>query len=206
MKRWPFITVCLCLTATAAVADSWFPPRPQTFSSREGTYRLTIFPREFTGTFAFFSDKVEGKSPAAQTPGGQTRCEATLERLEGNQYRVLWRKALINDVSPLEALVSDKDGAFITFDNWHFKGMGDDTVVVYGGDGELRKQLSLGAILTPREFERLPRSVSSIWWSGPHQLAYDEETVEIKIVKNANMDRRAFFTRRLSLRTGQVLK
>lgn len=169
--------VLLLFAAGTAWSDSWSPPTPTTYASRDGRFRVTVFPRQLAGALPYFEDKVEGREPAGQRPGGPSHCEATLEKLVGDRYEQVWRKPLVNEVAPVTALVSDLDGSFITFDNWHRKGWGNDAIVIYSGSGELRKKFSLTDILSKREFDELPRSVSSIQWDGEHYLDSSEPPV-----------------------------
>ena len=79
----------------------------------------------------------------------------------------LWTIPLVNEVSPVDALVSDNGDYVVTFDNWHSVGYGDDAVVIYhAADGGLIKKLALTDFLTESDFNELSRSVSSIWWWG----------------------------------------
>jgi hypothetical protein len=168
--------------AAPAYADTWSLPKPKTYVSRHGAYRLTVFPRDLVGARSYFEDKAAEKPRAGQRTAGQSRCEATLEKLEGSRYVQLWRKPLVNEVSPVGALVSDADGSFVTFDNWHSVGWGEDAIVIYAGSGEARRKLALTALMSQEDFEALPRSVSSIWWGGEHTLDSDEHTVNLRIV------------------------
>jgi hypothetical protein len=178
------ISLCVALTlSSAAFADTWMEPAVRTYTSVRGTWRLTVFPRELGSNLGYFEDKVAGKDSAGQRPGGSRRCEATLEKLIGNSYIEQWRATLVNDVSPVSALVSEADGSFVTFDNWHSMGWGDHAIVIYSGRGELRRKLALTDIMSGEEFKALPRSVSSIRWGGEHRLYYDERTILLAVAK-----------------------
>ena len=200
-----FMVLLLLAAAGSASADSWLPPRPTTAVSDRGTYRLTVYPRPISGALEYFSDQVDGKAPAGQRAGARTRCEATLEKLGPNSYEVVWRKPLVNDVAPLSALVAD-DGRFVTFDNWHHAGIGEDTIVIYRVDGTVVRKLSLADVLGADSFEKLPRSVSSVWWGGEHKLSYDDATIELQVVASGSLhDNPTFRTVRVELSTGNVL-
>ena len=201
----------LMFAAEATWSDSWSPPTPMTYASRKGQFRVTVFPRQLAGALPYFEDKVEGREPAGQRSGGLSRCEATLEKLVGNRYEQVWRKPLVNEVAPVDALVSDLDGSFITFDNWHRKGWGDDAIVIYSGSGELRKKLSLTDILSKREFDELPRSVSSIQWDGERYLdSSAPPVVHLQVVLRETYKRdkiqREFKTVKIRLDTAEVVK
>jgi hypothetical protein len=199
----------LMLLASAASADQWPPATVKTYTSSQGTYRLTVYPRDLEGPLEYFQDKVAGKARAGQQPGGQARCEAVLEQLEGSEYRRLWRKPLVNDVSPVRALVSEKDGSFVTFDNWHSRGWGDDVIVIYSGAGQPRRKFALTSLMSQEKVEQLPRSISSIGWSCGYEIGYDEQTVNVRVVVDGDApssDERRCRTVRLSLETGEVLQ
>jgi hypothetical protein len=202
----------LLLAAGTAWSDTWSLPTPMTYASREGQFRLTVFPRQLAGALRYFEDKVEGREPAGQTPGAQPRCEAILEKLAGNRYEQLWRKPLVNEVAPVSALVSDVDGSFVTFDNWHSMGRGDDVIAIYSGSGELRRKFKLTDILSERELEGLPRSVSSIRWGGEHYLLDLSEPpiVHLQVVLRERYKRdriqREFKTVKIRLDTVEIVK
>lgn len=107
-----------------------------------------------------------------------------MERLHdgGRRYEQVWRKSLINIVAPVSALVSDADGSFVTFDNWGRRGWGDDVIVLYSASGTLNKQFALTDIMSDSDFNRLPRSASSVHWGGQHELDYDSRTLKVRIV------------------------
>ena len=151
---------------TSACADSWMAAKVATYTSSRGDYRLTVFPRKPT------------RAPSNEQSG----CESTLEKLVGEKYEVLWRKPLVNEVSPVSAIVSDRDGSFVTFDNWYGMGKGDDVIVIYTGEGEMLKKFALTDIMSQNEYDHLLRTVSSIMWSGKHELDYDQKVLNVRIV------------------------
>mgnify|MGYP003673971617 CR=1 FL=1 len=179
------LLLVLSVFVTAAHADQWMLPVPETFTSDNGVFRLTVFPRELSGQLAYFEGIVDGEAAPGQAPTDVTKSEATLERLVENKYVSEWRMPLVNDVAPVSALVSGRNGSFVTFDNWHSAGYGDDAIVIYDASGNLVKKYALTDLMTEEEFENLPRSVSSIHWSGDHHLydnrEFDFVQLEIKL-------------------------
>jgi hypothetical protein len=165
--------------AVPAHADKWLPPKPETYESRRGTYRLTVFP-------------AQPETHIADSPGAapirhhamQLRCEAVLERMaeDRRRYEQVWRKPLINTVAPVSALVSEADGSFVTFDNWGKMGWGDDVIVLYSGSGDLKKKFALTNLMTEADFKRFPRTASSVHWNGQHELDNNERTLSVRIV------------------------
>lgn len=162
-----------------AYADKWLPPKPATYESRRGTYRLTVFPAHP------MPDETElSKGVGDARSHTNARCEAVLERIDngGRQYEQVWRKPLTNVVAPVSALVSDADGSFVTFDNWGRMGWGDDVIVLYSASGVVRKKFALTDIMNDSDFKKLPRTASSVHWRGQHELDYDGRTLSVRIV------------------------
>ncbi|MCB1629657.1 MAG: hypothetical protein KDI48_18140, partial [Xanthomonadales bacterium] len=54
------LVLCALLLAPSAWADSWAMPTAKSYASRDGHYRLTIYPRGLAGQLAYFEDKVAG--------------------------------------------------------------------------------------------------------------------------------------------------
>ncbi|HEY5755625.1 MAG TPA: hypothetical protein VIU34_07370, partial [Steroidobacter sp.] len=103
------VLILACCWGLTAHADQWDLPSPKTYGSWYGGYRLTVYPGE---------------------RGTSRHCEATLEKLDGNKYVEMWRKPLVNAISPVSALISERNATFVTFDNWGRTGYGDDVMVI----------------------------------------------------------------------------
>jgi hypothetical protein len=159
----------LAALSMAASADSWMPPTPKTYTSPDGNTRVEITPRGIEGPLAYFEDKVAEKDHAGQAAGAPTTASAEVQHREGTVWRPVRSFALVNDVSPVSALVSN-DGRLVTFDNWHSMGLGPDVVVIYDAQGKRIRSLSLEEILPKQWVRHLPRSVSSLWWGGDHAI------------------------------------
>jgi len=170
------------LQAFPAVADSWMPPTRATYLSASKDVRFTVTPRELRDQLGYFSDKVDGKEPAGQRPGGEPRARGKLERQTGPIWTTIWEGPLANDVSPVSALIAD-DGAYVvTFDNWHSTGWGENVVVIYRADGSIVRSMKLADVVPEEYIRALPRSVSSLWWSGEHELRTDQKQLVLKVV------------------------
>jgi hypothetical protein len=61
-------------------------------------------------------------------------------------------------------------------------GWGDDVIVLYSASGALTKKFALTDIMSDADFKRLPRTASSIHWSGQHEIDYDGHTLKVRIV------------------------
>ncbi len=155
-----FLLFWLCVGMSAAWADSWASPTTQEYRSSNDKYVARVVPawaerRDLAPTVTVFEDNTEA---------GQQR----------------WTATLSNNVSPVEAIVSD-DGKFVvTLDNWHRVGYGEDVVAFYGKGGQIKKY-SLEAITgdiaeglgAGRFYQRFDHSVSSRWWRGRSLMFFD---------------------------------
>jgi hypothetical protein len=180
MKK--LLTLCIFLFglfALPAMADSWLPAKVETYTSTNGAWRLTVYPRELTSPLNYFKDKVDDKPNAGGVPGDTQRCAiGRMERLVVGRWQTAWKMPLANEVSPVEAVVSN-DGEVATFDNWHSMGWGDDAVVIYSAAGEQLGKFGLGGFLPKAYIDALPHSVSSIHWRGEPRI--DEANRELLI-------------------------
>lgn len=169
----------LFAASASAFADSWLPPKVQSHESADGNWKLTIYPRGLTSQLDYFKDKVDGKSNAGGIPGdSQASPIGHMQRKQGGRWLTAWKAPLVNDVSPVEAVVSN-DGTTATFDNWHSVGWGDDAVVLYAADGRQIRKFGLSAFLPRHYINAVPRSVSSIHWRGKPRI--DEARRELVI-------------------------
>jgi hypothetical protein len=165
------LLVALVLLPAFALADSWGPPKPSTSHSRTGQYRVTTYPKPW--------------GEEARQPGARPEPYARVERFASDHFVDEWEQPLVNDLAPVEALVSD-DGAYVvTFDNWGQVGIGTDVVVIYRRGGGLVRKLALDEILPAAYIRHLPRTVSSVWWGGVHQLVQGDTVLELHVVEPA---------------------
>jgi hypothetical protein len=113
--------------------------------------------------------------------GAPTGPHATAEmyrRASDRSYRLAWTISLANPVAPIDVFLTDR-GYLVTLDNWHNMGHGK-IVVFYSPEGKLLRGHALDDLFSAAEIDRLPRSVSSIWWRK--QAAYvrpDQQTLSV---------------------------
>jgi hypothetical protein len=172
--------------------------------------RLTVAPRELKSQLTYFDDKVKGQEPAGQETGETKRtAHGILERRTEGRWIKVWDAPLANEVAPVAALVSNDGKHVVTFDNWHSMGFGDNVVVIYGNNGRLMRALRLDQILPVAYINALPRSVSSLWWSGKHRLPPDSRRLLLAVAVpgdgSAPSDRHATVDVAVDLDTGAVI-
>jgi hypothetical protein len=204
---WLAALAVLLFVGGAAIADSWPPPKVETYGSLDGRWRLTTVPRGIRSPLAFFEDKVEGREPAGQSPNGSPEARGKLERVLGRDRRItVWNIKLVNDVAPVRALVSDDGDHVVTFDNWHMVGRGEHVVVIYGEDGRLVRSFTLEEILPDFWIKALPHSVSSTHWGGDHKL--DDGVLRLQVVvpqEGGLQEEPTFVDLAIDLETGQMI-
>lgn len=171
---------------TSVSADTWALPQKRKYYSPDKKYYLEVTPKKLESQLKYFEDKVEGRGNAGAQNGvkdNQARGAFYARRSDGS-YSKKVEFALVNEVSPVSAVVSGRGDYVVTFDNWHSVGYGDDVVVIYRSNGSLIKKFGLEDILTSGDVETLPRSVSSIWWGGEHYLDETKGLLILRIVAN----------------------
>lgn len=145
--------LCACpalLPSEIARADKWADPAEQEVRSQGGDFLFRIRP------FPLSADR--------RPIGGLYRIRPHAAE------EILWERPLVNDVSPVSAIVA-ADGRYVaTFDDWHRKGFSEHVVVVYDADGEAIVDLALEDFVSRSELVRFRKSISSIHWGGDHQI------------------------------------
>lgn len=103
----PATLVLGALPTSPAAADIWPLPETTAYLSADRSWRLTVIPRELESQLAYFRDKVDGREPAGAASGNQQkRARGIMEHLEQGQWRVVWDKPLLNEVSPADAVAA----------------------------------------------------------------------------------------------------
>ncbi len=199
--RWVLAFAAFCSFAHgSAIADSWSPPEKTVYVSANGQYRLTVVPRKIDSALEYFQAKVDNRTlPKRLGPS------ATLERMVDGKWQAAWSNVLVNEVSPVSALVSDDGSRVVTFDNWHSAGYGKDVVVIYGSDGSLVKSFALSQIVPAYFLDGFQRSVSSIWWQDSDPIITDSVLELHFAAPAANENKRLKFTVSVALEDGSVM-
>ena len=215
MKHSDIFSIALTLLVigafTSAHADSWRLPKKEKYYSPNKKYYLEVTPKKLESQLKYFEDKVEGRNNAGALKGvkeNQAKGEFYARRANGG-YSKKWEFPLLNEVSPVSALVSSVGDYVVTFDNWHSVGYGDDVIVIYRSNGTLVKKFGLEDLLTEGDIETLPHSISSIWWGGEHYIDEANGILVLKVVSNSksSWDESAkFHELKIELATGRPLE
>jgi hypothetical protein len=185
-------------------------PETAEYFSPDTGFRFTVTPADVDSQLAYFEDKVSGRDPPGiGAAGAQVKPRGILEQRQSDgRWRERWRRDLLNEVAPAEALVANGGNHAVTFDNWHSLGYGDTVVVIYGAGGELVRSLALRDIVPESRIEKLPRSVSSIRWRKGESFSEDGARLILRVpVATGSDDRDAGFEQvEIDLATGKVVE
>lgn len=211
MNKFFLLAFTFVVSALGVQADSWALAEKETICSKNNRFCFKVIPKKLSGQLEYFQDKVAGKENA----GADKRVKKNLargifyRRDDQGILRKRWEINLLNEVAPVSVLVSDAGDHIVTFDNWHSVGYGDDVVVIYeGATGRLIKNLGLTDFLTESDVNRLPHSVSSIWWGGKHSIDRVRNELILRVNKSDRTSAESdkdFFPIRIDLGSGKVL-
>ena len=222
-KRWNmtrrlftfFVGYALSLVVPASAnGDQWSLPEPKKYFSTNKMYSLEVIPKKLDSQLKYFEDKVNNRENAGAAKGQDSVATGILYRAnQGGSYRRIRSFPLVNEVSPVDAIVSNTGNYFVTFDNWHSAGYGPDTVVIYRSDGSLVRRLALEDFLTDNDIETLPTTSSSRWWGRDHYIDNEGNILVLRIVSStesqwtgSGLEGAKFYELRLSLSNGNLIK
>ena len=205
------ITLLIIGTFASVYADSWKLPEKKKYFAPNKKYYLEVTPKKLESQLKYFDDKVQGRNNvgALKIATDNRAKGAFYARRADGGYSKKGEFPLLNEVSPVSALVSNNGDYVVTFDNWHSVGYGDEVVVIYRSNGALVQKIGLEDLLTEGDIETLPRSVSSIWWGGEHYIDDATGTLILKVVANGkdSWDEDAkFHDLKIELATGRPLE
>lgn len=184
---------------STVLADTWLLPIETKYCSENKKFCLKVQPKKLESQLEYFKDKSNKKADA---DSDRTVKEIYCQGEFYNNRKKLWRIKLDNEVSPVSAILSNNGDYFVTFDNWHGMGYGDNVVVLYDAvKGTLIRRLGLSDFLTESDIFELPHSASSIRWSGDHRFDYEKQ----ELVMNVLGGPKGSFEVHIDLKTGNVL-
>ena len=193
--KYRFVLIFSCLLFAAlprpmskALADSWRMPKQGKYCSRNKKFCLEVTPKQLESQLKYFQDKAN-QSPNAGVDKATKENLCKGKFLVRNSLGILQAKAdfpLANEVAPVEAIVSDDGAYFVTFDNWHSVGYGDDVVAIYRANGSLIRKLALEEIFTQNDIGTFSESTSSRHWGRDHYFDLAKNNLILRAVTNRN--------------------
>src|SRR5687767_8944661 len=177
------IVLLLLITflSSSVHADSWALPVKKKYYSPDRKYCLEVIPKQLESQLSYFKGKAEGKTDAGTVKGlKDNRAKAIFYVNESIGYSKKHEFPLVNEVSPVNAVVSTDGRYVVTFDNWHRVGYGDDVVVIYQSNGALVKKFGLADLFTESDIRSFVHTASSIWWGTGHYIDDKNEILHLK--------------------------
>lgn len=162
-------------------ADSWTPPQRRSYYSADKKYCLEVIPKLLKYQLEHLQDKAKGRQGAGAADALENNyARAIFYVNENGGYTKKSEFRLVNEISPVQALVSADGNYVVTFDNWHRVGIGDDIVVIYRSDGTLIKKFSLEDLFSTADIKGFLKTASSRWWGTGHYLDEKKNIVHLK--------------------------
>ena len=149
------------------------PPQPKLFASVYGTYALKTLPDVSSVSTQTRAESVQWSAQARQIVGTSEGMFFTLD--EHAKEKVIWRAKLVN--IPNRAILVESGKYVITLDSWRSAGF-DHCLVVYGEKGKIIADFKLEELLTAKEIESLPNSVTSRSWSDKDIAEFEDRSRE----------------------------
>lgn len=192
-------------------ADSWRLPEKEKYYSANKKFYVEVTPKKLESQLRYFEDKVAGRANAGAAKGeSDNHAKAEFFARKGSdEYSRLAKFPLVNEVSPVSAIVSDQGDYFVTFDNWHSVGYGEDTIVIYRADGTVVRKFGLEDLLTAGDIETFSRSTSSMHWGGEHYFDEANKLLVLQIISNQRSENNQgvkFHELKIDLATGKPLE
>lgn len=130
------------LMVNTSSADSWSRPEEKIIESPNGKYRLSLVPGDY-----------KKKTPPT----------IALEKLNHHVNEIVYKRAPVNEISPVEIYISDS-GYVITLNDWLMSGF-KHSFVIYDPKGNIIRDSRLEDMFSEEEIEnKVKRTVSSRRW------------------------------------------
>ncbi|MES2766853.1 MAG: hypothetical protein V4642_13345 [Bacteroidota bacterium] len=176
--KWIVIIIPSLFLIIPLQADEWGPPETKDYYNKDSTYFIRITPKNTPNKYwEWFTASSDNKQDFLPEDTIVTPCHAVLLKKTVTGDSIVWIKKLKNRVAPLHAMLSDDGKYFVTFDNWHSVGLGENVFVYYNENGEVLKSHIL-ADISPFPIKDYQRTVSSVWWSCGRKFI-DTKRIEI---------------------------
>ena len=173
-------------------ADVWDSPKVKEYYSKNKKYKFVVFPKIVPDKYykwKYYKEtrelrrskqkkKVKFLNSITENDTIITPCHGQLYYISGNDTILIWDRRLLNEESPVYAIVSNDGSSVVTFDNWYSTGYGGNVMVVYNEKGDALRSYKLEEI-SPYPLNDYLISISSIHWLSD---AYFIDNTRLEIV------------------------
>lgn len=162
--KYLILAIAALLTFNYAGADSWESPKVKVYYSADSSYFVRIVPKIVPERYwKWMNASTKRKERFSPQDTTIIYCHAMMFKRTKVGDTLIWKENLINQISPVSAMVSNDGKYLVTFDNWYSAGYGVDVLVVYDKDGMMLKRHMLEDI-SPFPVNTYPLTISSLWW------------------------------------------
>ena len=180
------------LVSLIAKADTWNNPRVKTYYSDNKEFKLIITPRMTSDKYYLWDFYKSNNYPQTKRVLRKKEkfmrsisaqdtilipCTGEFYRLKGTDSVLVWKRTLLNDVCPVNAIIADDGSSIVTIDNWYSTGYGVNVFVVYDEKGNAKKTYKLEEI-SPFPLNDYSMSISSLYWRKDVRYI-DNDRIEI---------------------------
>jgi predicted enzyme related to lactoylglutathione lyase len=163
MKRVLIFIITAFIVCNSASADEWPISHIKKFYSNNCEYLLEITPSIKPDRYwEWKRASIEEKKYYSEIDTIIIPCYATLYKLYESGKSQIRKIPLLNEDSPVSAIVADNGGTFVTFDEWGGVGYGENVMVVYNF-AVAERRYSLREI-SPFSITSYYTTVSLIYW------------------------------------------
>jgi len=196
---------------TFAKADVWDNPKVATYFSENKEFKLVITPKITPDKYYLWNYYRSNKHPQTKKILRQKEkfmqsilaqdtiqipCTAELFRIHIRDTVLLWERTLLNDTSPVYAIIANDGSSVATFDNWYSTGYGVNVFVIYDEKGDAKKTYKLEEI-SPFPLNDYMTSISSLHWNKGDKFIDNERVEMIFGTKDDKQEKRIYNTRTL---------
>jgi len=190
-----------------AKCDVWSSPKINTYYSENREYKLIVTPTMIPDKYYQWSYYKSNKHPQTRRILRQKErfmrnissqdtiripCSAELYRVTETDSIQIWKKTLLNDISPVHTIIANDGSSVATFDNWYGTGYGKNVFVVYNETGEAKKTYTLEEI-SPFPLNDYLRTVSSLFWYREVRFINNERIEILFATENVNVHMDLFY-------------
>ena len=187
------------LISIVVKADIWDNPRISIYFSENKEYKLIITPKMSSDKYYLWDYYKSNRHPQTKKILRKKEkfmrnisdqdtilipCTAELYRMKETDSLLIWKRTLLNDVCPVNAIVANDGSSIATFDNWYSTGYGVNVFVVYDETGNAKKTYKLEEI-SPFPLNDYMMSISSLHWNNAERYI-DNGKIEIVFVTENN--------------------
>lgn len=199
------------IVSITAKADVWEDAKVKIYFSENKEFKLVITPKITPEKYYLWIYYKSNKHPQTKKILRQKEkfmhnisgkdtiiipCIAELYSIDIKDSALIWKRPLLNEISPVHAIISNDGSSVATFDNWYSIGYGVNVFVIYNENGDAKKTYKLEEI-SPFPLNDYRMTISSLNWNTEDKFI-DNARVEISFgTDDGKLQKRIYNTKKL---------